>query len=53
MLMSVIAHGVCTDTVRESAVGGVSGDKNPLPLRGIEPWLFQSDALETELSWQV
>ena len=38
MLMHVIAHGGCTDTVRESALEVDSGgEKNPLPHLGLEP----------------
>ena len=37
MLMHAIAHGGCTNTVREPAVK-VDWEKNPLPHRGIEPW---------------
>ena len=33
MLMHAIAHGVCTDTVRESALKVGSGRKNLLALR--------------------
>ena len=54
MLMHVISHGGCTDTVRESALN-TDWEKNPLPHGGIEPasvfrLAFQSDALPTERS---
>ena len=55
MLMHVIAHGGCTDTVRESALKADSGRKKiPCRTRGLEPasvlrQAFQSDALPTEL----
>ena len=50
MLVHVIAHESCTDTVRESALE-VDWEKNPLPHPGIEPasGACQSDALSTEL----
>ena len=46
-LMHAIAHGGCTDTVRESALW----EKNPLPHLGIEPAsaACRSDVLPTEL----
>ena len=57
MLMHSIAHVDCTaNTVRESALEADSGEKRPLPHRGLEPTsvlrlAFQSDALSTsELS---
>ena len=38
MLMNEIAHGGCTNTVREPALKADSGrEKNPLPPRGLEP----------------
>ena len=37
MLMSAIAHRGCTDTVREPPLEVDSGEKNPLPHRGLEP----------------
>ena len=51
MLMHAIAHGGCTDTVKESALKVDSGRKNILPHRGIEPAsaACRSDALATEL----
>ena len=54
MSMRAIAHGGCTDNVRESALKFDSG-KNCLPHPGLEPASvprlpFQSDALPTELS---
>ena len=61
MLIHAIAHGGCTDTVRQSALegnsrgGGGGIKKNPLPHWGLKPasilrLVFQSDALPTELS---
>ena len=52
MLMHAIAHGGCTDTVRQSALEFDSGRKIALPPLGLElaSWLFQSDALPTERS---
>ena len=54
MLMHVIAHGGCTDTIRESALED-DWEKNPLLNWGLEPrsllrLAFQMDALPTELS---
>ena len=51
MLLNVIAHGKCSDTVRESALKADSGEKNSLPNRGIEPAsaACRVDALPTEL----
>ena len=54
MLMHAIAHGGCTDTVRESALT-VDWEKNPFLLQGLERvsvlcLAFQSDALPAELS---
>ena len=51
MLTHVIAHGGCTDTAREFAPKGDSGEKNPLPHQGIEPAsaACRSDTLPTEL----
>ena len=37
MLMHAVAYGMCTRTVRESALKVDSGEENPLPHRGIEP----------------
>ena len=56
MLMHAIAHGGCTDTVRESTVE--LGEKKSLPRRGLEPAsklrpAFQSDTLPAELSLPV
>ena len=53
MLMPAIAHGGCTDTVKESALE-VDCGRNPLPHRGFEPasvlnLAFQSDALPAEV----
>ena len=53
--MHAIAHGVCTDTVRESAPKVDSGRKIPCRTWGFEPSSvlrldFQSDAPATELS---
>ena len=53
MLMHAIAHGGCTDTVRQSALEVDSGRK--IPCRGLEPvsvlrLAFHSDALPTELA---
>ena len=51
--MHAIAHGGCTETVRESALEVDSGRKKFLPHRGLEPasvlrLVFQSDALPTK-----
>ena len=52
--MHAIAHGVCADTVRESALKVESGrKKNPLLHRGLEPasvlrLAFQPDALPAQ-----
>ena len=48
--MRAIAHGDCTDAVRESALEVDSGIKKTLPHRGLEPasvlrLALQSDAL--------
>ena len=50
--MHIIAHGGCTDTVRETALEDV-WEKNPVPHRGREPasilrLAFQSGALPTK-----
>ena len=55
MLMHVIAHGVCTDTVRESALKADTGRiENPLLHRGtrvsIAPGFSVGRSLPTELS---
>ena len=55
MLLRAIAHGGCTDTVRESALGDNSGRKIPCRNADSNPrqycaWPFLSDALLTELS---
>lgn len=55
MLMHAIAQGVCTNTVKESALQVGCGRKNPLLHLGIEPssvlpLAFQSNALPTEPS---
>ena len=52
--MLAIAHGNCTDIVRELCTESSVGRKRPLPKRGIEPspvlrLAFRSDALPTEL----
>ena len=55
MLMHAVAHGGCTDTVRESALKADSGRKSlVVSYRGIEPasvlrLAFWSDALPAEL----
>ena len=51
--MHAIAHGGCTNTVRESALE-VDGEKNPLLHQGLEPaslfgLAFQSDTLPAKL----
>ena len=46
MLMHVIAHGGCTNIIRESALKVDSGEKNMSVLR----LDFHSDALPTALS---
>ena len=53
LLMHAIAHGGCTDTVRESALKA-DWEKNTLPYRGIVPasalrLAFEADSLPTEL----
>ena len=53
--MHATAPGGSTDTVKESAQDVDSGQKNPLPLRGLEfasalRLAFKSDALPTEPS---
>ena len=58
MLMHAIAHRGCTDTVRASALDADSGRKIPCRTRDSNLcqyciWLFQSDALPTELSTQL
>ena len=55
MLRHAIAHGGCTDTVKESALKSWLWEKNPLLHQGLEPvsvlcLAFQSDDLPTELS---
>ena len=52
-LMHAIAHGGCTNTVRESALE-VDWEKNPLLHQGLEPaslfgLAFQSDTLPAKL----
>ena len=52
-MVHAVAHGSCTDTLRESALK-VDWEKSPLPHQGLEPTsvlrqALQSDALPTEL----
>ena len=47
MLMHVIAHGGCTDTVRESALEVDSGRKIPLPNLGLEPSVLRLEFRRT------
>ena len=51
MLMHVIAHKGCRDTVKESDTESCLWEKNPLPQQEIEPApvVCRLDALPTEL----
>ena len=53
LLMHVIAHGDCTNTVRESALkADIGREKKKIPCR-TEESAFRSNALPTDLRWPI